>query len=994
MSKRILSLIILLFGLAICGLPEQAKATHAAGGELIYEHITGNKYRFIFKFYRACRLNPASAQEPANQILCLYNTCTNTSFNVIMNKYAGNIPDRPNGSFVATGCSNYKNWCEDASSTLPGYEEWWYTAEVTLPLKCNYWRFYTYIGNRNASNNLQNATGQYFYIESTLNNQISNVNSSPFFSVKPIPFVCINRPFTYNNGAVDIDGDSLDSYIINPLTTSTLTCSGVVSNVPLNNPANPPFAIPGNPLQTNNSFIFNQASGQMSFTASQQGAATLTVKTDEYRNGAKIGSIMRDVQVQVLTSCTTPPPTRSPIEIDTNGVFVNGQIRGCVDQKLDFCFYVKSSDTEAVLVVQKALASSIPGATLNFSNQGTDSVKVCFEWTPNATQTGLHTLFYTVKDSTCRPPGIVLTQSYSLDIYIWPPTKTIEDTTICANSPIFLGATGGGDYEWSILPGGDLNSLSCNLCPAPIATPGVNSTYVVQSRASKYCHNSTDTVEIGVIPGPPIGRQNDTITCPGNSVQLDVKLARANGVNYKIKWTPAVYLNSDTIENPISTPANNVTYLVEVTSDATICKSFDTVFVDVLDGFNIENPDTAVCDGGVILVRGNGDSRYTYSWKTDAPGGSIVTPSDMTPTITVQGIPDTKYLYEVTASYPGCRDSIASFNVDLQPIPSVQVSPDASLCLGDTMTLYGTVTPAYSKYTYTWTPGTSLSNPNILDPIFTASTSTKLTLKATTPAGCTDSDEVALTVYPANFLKLPSDTAICSGGKIRVMLDADAAADFIWTPDFNISDVKSLNPELSPVTDQMYIVYGVDTNGCNDTNSIFIKVQPAAIVDLPDTVELYAGESYYMNPRGNGLYFSWFPPLGLSNANIANPVAKPEVNTRYVVTAKTEAGCTTTDSIDILVINDSYIEIPNAFAPGSGVNGKLLLIKRGDVELKRFAIYNRWGTKVFETSNIYDSWDGTYNDKAQPMGVYVYYIEAVSNNGRNIEKQGNITLIR
>ncbi|MBS1585873.1 MAG: gliding motility-associated C-terminal domain-containing protein, partial [Bacteroidetes bacterium] len=53
-----------------------------------------------------------------------------------------------------------------------------------------------------------------------------------------------------------------------------------------------------------------------------------------------------------------------------------------------------------------------------------------------------------------------------------------------------------------------------------------------------------------------------------------------------------------------------------------------------------------------------------------------------------------------------------------------------------------------------------------------------------------------------------------------------------------------------------------------------------------------------------------------------------------------------------------------------------------------------WGVKMFETNNIDEGWDGTYKGKPQPMGVYVYMVEAISPTGRKFVKQGNVTLIR
>src|SRR5690606_18208980 len=105
------------------------------------------------------------------------------------------------------------------------------------------------------------------------------------------------------------------------------------------------------------------------------------------------------------------------------------------------------------------------------------------------------------------------------------------------------------------------------------------------------------------------------------------------------------------------------------------------------------------------------------------------------------------------------------------------------------------------------------------------------------------------------------------------------------------------------------------------------------------------------------------------------------VRTRYFVTATTENGCMVVDSIDVLV-EGTVIDMPNAFTPGNG-SSTFKATKRGIAELKEFAIFNRWGNKIFSTANIDQGWDGTYKGKAQPMGIYIYIIDAVKSDGSN-----------
>ena len=239
----------------------------------------------------------------------------------------------------------------------------------------------------------------------------------------------------------------------------------------------------------------------------------------------------------------------------------------------------------------------------------------------------------------------------------------------------------------------------------------------------------------------------------------------------------------------------------------------------------------------------------------------------------------------------------------------------------------------------------------------------------------------------------PNDTGVCPGDSLQLHVTGFDST-IRWFPSAGLSDT-SANPWVHPTGPLTYIVVADYKNGCSDTERINIRYVSNAVINLADSVRLYPGESYQMDPNGNCLYFHWFPPLGLSDTKIANPIAQPPVRTRYFVDGRTEWGCETRDSIDVYIIMESLLDVPNAFIPGSdGPNNILKLIRRGEATLKSFTIYNRWGNRVFETSDINEGWDGRYSGTPQPMGVYIYVIEAAYNTGKKFYRQGNVTLIR
>src|SRR5690606_25356451 len=192
-------------------------------------------------------------------------------------------------------------------------------------------------------------------------------------------------------------------------------------------------------------------------------------------------------------------------------------------------------------------------------------------------------------------------------------------------------AVGGGNFQWSVVPGGSpLSSLSCIACANPKVRPAVTTQYIATSTINAHCKHIKDTVTIGVRPTPDIDAGRDTLTCINNSVQMNVTVTQQPGLTYKIKWTPATGLNDDTLFNPIASPKQDITYYVTVTSsDVNACKAYDTVKVDVLQGYNILNNDTAICDGQSVPVNFVGDQRYTYLW---SPPSGVSDPNSPDPT--------------------------------------------------------------------------------------------------------------------------------------------------------------------------------------------------------------------------------------------------------------------------------------------------------------------------------------------------------------------------
>ena len=358
--------------------------------------------------------------------------------------------------------------------------------------------------------------------------------------------------------------------------------------------------------------------------------------------------------------------------------------------------------------------------------------------------------------------------------------------------------------------------------------------------------------------------------------------------------------------------------------------------------------------------------------------------------------PDTSATYVLTVFFPDCPNLVDSFHIDVQPKPQVYLGGNRQVCEYDTLHITASVTPTwYTGYIYAWSPSVSLDNSGTATVIFTAGDSTNVILTVTTPAGCIGVDSAEIIVHPGNFVNFDSSFAVCPGDSVQLFPIANPGpASYVWHPAMYLTDSTSSAPWVHPVTSQYYWAVATNQYGCLDTVSANVTVRAGAVLYLPDSVTIYPGESYQISPQTNCVSFEWMPPGGLTNAYISNPVATPEISTKYVVYGYTEWGCKTKDSISIYIDAESLIALPNAFTPGNGVNTIFKILLRGEASLNYFRIYNRWGNLVFETNDIATGWDGTYHGTAQPYDVYVYEVEAVTSTGKVFHKAGNVTLIR
>ncbi len=169
-------------------------------------------------------------------------------------------------------------------------------------------------------------------------------------------------------------------------------------------------------------------------------------------------------------------------------------------------------------------------------------------------------------------------------------------------------------------------------------------------------------------------------------------------------------------------------------------------------------------------------------------------------------------------------------------------------------------------------------------------------------------------------------------------------------------------------------------------------ITPNSTIFSGDTLKLETGQTCSSS-------IVWTPTSTLNNATVAQPVASPTESTTYSVTFD-NGNCMSRDTVRIFVadrdkLDCSNLLLPKAFTPNNdglndsyGISNKFIVDK-----LDFFEVFDRWGSKVWETTDINEKWNGTKNGVPMSGGTYLYKIQYTCNEEKQV-KVDNFVLMR
>ena len=179
-------------------------------------------------------------------------------------------------------------------------------------------------------------------------------------------------------------------------------------------------------------------------------------------------------------------------------------------------------------------------------------------------------------------------------------------------------------------------------------------------------------------------------------------------------------------------------------------------------------------------------------------------------------------------------------------------------------------------------------------------------------------------------------------------------------------------------------------------NPFALAVKKFPVIAGPSVI-IQQGQTTTFNPTIGapaGSTIEWTPNIDLTCNTCANPSANPQTTTEYTISVTDGAGCKISDSLDVTVVSTGIL-LPTAFSPnGDGENDVFHALNKNLLKID-LAVYDRWGVKVYETTDWTVGWDGTYKGMKQEMGVYVWECSYQFVGETELKSaKGNVTLLR
>ncbi|PCJ66649.1 MAG: hypothetical protein COA58_04110 [Bacteroidetes bacterium] len=538
--------------------------------------------------------------------------------------------------------------------------------------------------------------------------------------------------------------------------------------------------------------------------------------------------------------------------------------------------------------------------------------------------------------------------------------------------------------------------------------------YTLLLKTETYLYACTDTFSKTIIVHPNLTANlslSDTSSCITNNEFTGIDETDYQGSPIKNQWfINNTLLHSDTanIKHHFSTVGNHeIQLIVGHTSSCPDTTQLTSFVADQIDSeIEIDDYEQCLSDNNFlfsILKNSSHDSITSSQWNLDE--GNTSKDSDPTVVYLTKGIKNINLYIETDL---GCRDTLhAITRVFPQLQPSI-VALDTNQCLKGNLFSFS-YSPEHEKDSISdirWDFSDGFFDLDFLPQPLNYITSRSKTIKVKTTSihGCKDSAILTVEIFDAPIASFVTDT-VCYLNE-STLTSTSTPSDIIDIYEWSI-DNKSFvdNKTLKTVLDApgQYDAQLIITtqNGCKDTSdqkeSVVVMLPPIADFNY-EIGEENKGKlpiKFYDASSTDVIYHSWdFSENQTSTVVNPSKVFTQSGVIQILLYVENFAGCSDTAMRSINYIPSISLLVPSAFTPNgdsrNDVFGPRFVERHSDYSLN---VYSRWGELLFHSTDVNESWDGTYKGQKCQLGAYIYVI-GYSTAQQFKSVKGTVTLLR
>lgn len=571
--------------------------------------------------------------------------------------------------------------------------------------------------------------------------------------------------------------------------------------------------------------------------------------------------------------------------------------------------------------------------------------------------------------------------SVTVTILPLPLVSVSADTAICLGDSTTLFASGGIQFLWS--PSSGLNAPDI---PNPLVSPPGPTIYTVTVTDTNGC-SARDSVFINILALPVAFAGTDTAICRGDSIMLNA----TGGIIYL--WSPTGGLNNVNIPNPVASPLVTTAYTVSV-SDSNSCTNTDEVILTVINipvaSFTPGQNPCCLEDSLLIFYTGDASPAANYNWNFG--GVTPVSGSGQGPYAVIWPVAG-NYIITLQVEENKCISSEDTVIVTVEKVEASIISIQDAICFGSadgsaTSTGYGGIPP----YLFTWSDSTTNS---VLDSVPAGN----YFVTVTDSAGCSGTDTITISSpLPFTISSTVSNSSceyLCNG-EVNITVEGGTAPyTYLWNTEPN-QHTSSIS-DLCPGTFQLTVS---DTNNCDSVITFQLSfntsIQASCFTDVVSGPVPLTVNFTYTGSGANSV--SWI--FGDSTTStVFNPshtyTSVGDYQVTFVVNSMDPDFCTDTTILYIHVEDTSYLQVPTVFTPNNDGFNDYFEVRSNYLQNYSMLIFNRWGTVIFESTDINAKWDGKTEDGIDvPEGTYFFSVGAKGKDGIPYSKKGAVTLLR